>query len=321
MILFGFKRTGNLQVAQGDVHNNGEAQCNSACTSGNNNVVDSAERVDEGRHALFGVLKQCGQVARLNSAEDQSSTNSNGHNMGNSRYVVAQRHNAVLNAHLHAFSDSLVNDFANQEGHQALILVIADDGGNACSVIGLAQNNGNARNVAGNQRHAQRTDDRVGNKANAGFVFVRSRIVDPLQGLNDFCANSSCQAGVQSCAQVGCVRVQALHNVNAGTQIAQLLYLYAGSGIDGRQEVCGVREGDGGIFAMCFDCCGNSAFGQIDYGIRTAVNHVHQRIAGALCNCFFSCGLCFHGRLFGGGSNLLLCFVLVFLQEVKKSHF
>ena len=117
------------------------------------------------------------------------------------------------------------------------------------------------------------------------------------------------------------MRVQALHNVNAGTQIAQLLYLYAGSGIDGRQEVCGVREGDGGIFAMCFDCCGNSAFGQTDYGIGTAVNHVHQRIAGAFSGCFFSRGLCFYGRLFGGGSNLLLCFVLVFLQEVKKSHF
>ena len=120
VIQHGFQRAGDLILAEVDVDDDREAQGDGACARGDDDIVDRAERIDERRDALLRVLQQAGQVAGLDIAEDQGRADGDGDGVDDGGDVMAERHDAQLEAHLHAALGALVENAADEEGQDAL---------------------------------------------------------------------------------------------------------------------------------------------------------------------------------------------------------
>ena len=274
MVAYGLQSAGNLILAQIDVHDHGEAQSDGARTGGNHHGVNGAEGIDEGGNTVLGVVQQTGQIAGLNVAENQCGTDGYGNNMDDGGHVMSQRNDTQLQTHLDAALGALLDDVAHHEGHDALALVVLDHLNNVLGIVRLAQHNGHAGDIAGDQRHAQRTDDGVGNEADAGLVFVGVGTVDVFQSLKNFRADSGSKAGVQRLTQILLIGDQALEHAHAGGQIAQSLDLYAGGSVNGGEKVCGIGEGNLLVCAVLGNGVVYSTFGQSRNGIGTAINEI-----------------------------------------------
>ena len=127
MVQTALQRARNLIFAEVNVDHDREAQRNGACARGDDDIVDRAEGVDEGGNTLFGVGKQPCKIARLHVAEDQRRTDGNGDDVDDCRNVMTQRDDAQLQTHLDACVGALLDHIADQEGHDALGLVVLDD--------------------------------------------------------------------------------------------------------------------------------------------------------------------------------------------------
>ena len=99
----------------------------------------SSQRCDEGRDTLLGVGQQALEIAGLDVAEDQGSTDGHGDHMDDGGHVMAQGHHAELQTHLDALLGGLLDAVANHKGHDALGLVILDHVGHLGRFGGLAQ--------------------------------------------------------------------------------------------------------------------------------------------------------------------------------------
>ena len=185
-----------------NVHDDREAQCNGPRARGDDHGVDGAEGIDKCRDAFLRVGQQTGQVARLHIAEDQRRPDGDGDDMDDRRDIVPQGHDAELQAHLDAALGALVDDLADQEGQNALGLVVLDDGDDIRRIVRLAQHDSHAGDIPRDQRDAQRTDDRVRDKADARFVFIGVSAFHIFQALQNFRADGGGKAGVQRLAQV-----------------------------------------------------------------------------------------------------------------------
>ena len=272
----GLQRARNGQIADGLIHHHREAQRDCARTGGNHDLIQRAEGVDEGRNALLGVGKQRRKIARGHAAEDQRRADGDGHDVDDCGHIVAQRHHAELQAHLHAALNRLIDHVADQEGEQALGLVVLDDVYCIGGIVRLAQHHGHAGDVAGDQRHAQGADDGIRHEANAALVLIGLCAVHKLETLQDLRAHGGGQARVQRVAQLGLVGNQALEHAHAGGQVAQLGHLHAGGGVDGREEVGGVREGDGSVRTVLGDGVVHRTLGQACNRVGTGKNQISQ---------------------------------------------
>ena len=274
VVAYGLQSAGNLILAQIDVHDHGEAQSDGARTGGNHHGVNGAEGIDEGGNTVLGVVQQTGQIAGLNVAENQSGTDSHGNNMDDGGHVMSQRNDTQLQTHLDAALGALLDDVAHHEGHDALGLIVLDHLHGVLRILGLTQHHGHAGDIAGDQRHAQRTDDGVGNEADAGLVFVGVGTVDVFQSLKNFRADSGSKAGVQRLTQILLIGDQALEHAHAGGQVAQSLDLYAGGSVNGGEKVCGIGEGNLLVCAVLGNGVVYGTFGQSRNGIGTAINEI-----------------------------------------------
>ena len=162
----------------------------------------------------------------------------------------------------------------NQEGQQALGLVVLDHLGNICTIVSLAQNNSNTGDVTGNQRHAQAADDGVGNEADTGVSCIRISGFSILQAFDDLSAHSGSQACVQCLTQVFLVGNEALEHTHASRQIAQSLDLYAGCSINSGETVGGIGECYFLICAVLGDGIIDCAFDQTGNCIGAAINKI-----------------------------------------------
>ena len=189
---------------------------------------------------------------------------------------MAQGNNTKLQAHLDAAYRALLDDVAHQEGQDTLGLVVLDHLDNIGRVVSLAQHHRNAGDISGNQGHAQGADDRVGHEADAGFIGVGVAALNVLQALDDLSAHGGGKAGIQCLAQVLLVGDQALEHTHTGRQIAQGLYLHAGSGINGWEAVGSIRESNFLVCAILGDGFVDGAFGQAGNRIGTTVDQISQ---------------------------------------------
>ena len=276
MVAYGLQSAGNLILAQIDVHDHGEAQSDGARTGGNHHGVNGAEGIDEGGNTVLGVVQQSGQIAGLNVAENQCGTDGHGNNMDDGGHVMSQRNDTQLQTHLDAALGALLDDVAHHEGHDALALVVLDHLNNVLGIVRLAQHNGHAGDIAGDQRHAQRTDDGIGHEADAGNRGLLIGILrfGKLQTLKDLGADSGGQTGVERLAQILLIGDEALEHAHAGGQIAQGLDLDAGGGVDGGEEIRGVREGNGMVCAIFCNGVVDCTLGQASHGVRAAIDEI-----------------------------------------------
>ena len=185
----GLQGAGDLILAQVNIHDHREAQSDSARTSGNDNGIDGAEGIDESGDSVLGVFQQAGQIAGLHITEDQSSADGNGDHMDDGGHIMAQGDDAEFQTHLDTLGH-LLDAVADQEGHDALGLVILDNLNNIFGIVRLAQHNGHAGDIAGNQGHAQGANDGIGHEADAGFICIGLGRFRPLQAFDNLGAYS-----------------------------------------------------------------------------------------------------------------------------------
>ena len=276
MVGAGLQCARNLIFAEVDIDHDREAQRDCACTRGNDDIVDRTEGIDERGNALLGVLEQARQIARLHVAEDQRGTDGDGDDMDDGGHIMAQRDDAELKAHLDARFRALFNDFADHEGHDALGLIVLDDLCNFLAVFGLAQHDGHTGDIARDQRHAEGTDDGIGHEADAGNRGLLIGILrfGKLQALKDLGTDSGGQTGVECLSQILLIGDEALEHAHAGGQIAQSLDLDAGGGVDGGEEIRGVREGNGMVCAIFCNGVVDCTLGQTSHGMRAAIDEI-----------------------------------------------
>ena len=191
MVQTALQRARNLIFAEVNVDHDREAQRNRASARGDDDIVDRAKGIDKRGNALFRIGKKARQIARLHIAEDQSRADGDGHNVDDSRHVMAKRNDAELKAHLHTGVCALLDHIADQEGHNALRLVVLDDLCRILAVFGLAEHNSHAGDIARNQRHAERADDGIGHEADAGnsCALIALLGLDKLEALEDLRAD------------------------------------------------------------------------------------------------------------------------------------
>ena len=177
-------------------------------------------------------------------------------------HIVSQRNYTEIQANLYAALCALLDDVANQEGHDTLALVIFYNCHYIFCIVSLAQYNCYAGNISGYKGYAQRTDNRVRYEADAAVLCIRVGIIHILQGLDDLCSHCSSQTCVQCLSQVFLVADQAFQYAYTSRQIAKLCHLYAGSSVDGRQEVRRIRHCHLLVLAILCNCVIDCAFGQ-----------------------------------------------------------
>ena len=187
---------------------------------------------------------------------------------------MTQGDHTELQAHLHAAFGALLDAVAYHKGHNALGLVVLDHLYHVGGVLGLAQDYGHAGDIAGDQRHTQGTDDGIGHEADAGLILIGLGPVYIFQAFQDLRAYGGSQTGVEGLTQILLIGDQALQHAYAGGQIPQGLYLYAGSGINGGEEIGGVGEGDLLIRAVLGDGIVHCALGQARDRIGTTVDQI-----------------------------------------------
>ena len=266
--------TGNLVLAQINVHHHGEAQCDGAGTGRYHHSVNGTEGVDKCRNTFLGISQQASQIAGFHITENQSCTDGNGNNMDHRSHIMAQRNDAEFQTHFHAAFGTLLDNIAYHEGHNALGLVILYHADHISGIISLAQNNSNAGNITGNQRNAQRTDNRIGNKTDAGLILVRISTLYVLQTFQNFRTYSSRQAGIQSLAQVFLVRDQTFQYAHTGNQVTQSLDLYTGCSINRGKMVGSIGESNFLLCAVLGDGIVDRTFGKAGNSIGAAINQV-----------------------------------------------
>ena len=276
MVGAGLQCARNLIFAEVDIDHDREAQRDRACARGNDNIVDRTEGIDERGNALLGVLEQARQIARLHVAEDQRGTDGDGDDMDDGGHIMAQRDDTELKAHLDARFRALFNDFADHEGHDALGLIVLDDLCNVLAVFGLAQHDGHTGDIARDQRHAEGTDDGIGHEADAGnrSLLIGVLRLGELQALKDLGTDSGGQTGVECLSQILLIGDEALEHAHAGGQIAQRLDLDAGGGVDGGEEIRGVREGNRMVCAIFCNGVVDCTLGQASHGVRAAIDEI-----------------------------------------------
>ena len=271
-----FQRARNLIFAEVNVDHDREAQRNGACARGDDDIVDRAEGVDEGGNTLFGVGKQPCKIARLHVAEDQRRTDGNGDDVDDCRNVMTQRDDAQLQTHLDACVGALLDHIADQEGHDALGLVVLDDLCCVFAVFRLAEHDGNAGNIARDQRHAERTDDGIGHKADAGHScsLIGVLRLDKLETFENFCADCGCKTGVQCLTEVLLVGNQALEDAHTCRKIAERFDLDAGCCINRGEVISSIGEREFLVCTVFGNCVVDRALGQTGDGIRAAINQI-----------------------------------------------
>ena len=267
------QRAGDLILAEVHVDDDGEAERDRAGAGGYDDLVERAEGVDEGGDALLGVVEELTEVARRDGAEDERRADGDGDDVDDGGYVVAQRHDAVVETHLDALGGGLIDDVADEEGQQALVLVVLDDGGELGGLLRAAENDGDAGDVARDEGHAEAADDGIGHEADAALALV-GILVEPLQTLDDLRSDGGRETGVESLAEVLLVGDEALEDADAGGQVAELGDLDAGRGVDGGEEVGGVGESDAGILAVLGDGVVDGALGKTRDGVGAGVDEI-----------------------------------------------
>lgn len=100
--------------------------------------------------------------------------------MDNGLHFVAQRHHADVLAQLHAGVEAVLDGVAGEGDQDTLRLVGLGQSHGLGGVFRAADDNGNAGDVAGNQRHAQITDEGVGQVTHFRLG-IRLRAVQVLQ--------------------------------------------------------------------------------------------------------------------------------------------
>ena len=196
--------------------------------------------------------------------------------MDDSRHVVAKRNDAKLKAHLDAGVCALLNDVADQEGHNALRLVVLDDLRCILAVFGLAEHNSHAGDVARNQRHAERADDGIGHEADAGnsCALIALLGLDKLEAFENFRADRCGKTCIERLAEVLLIGDQALEHAHTGRKIAERFHLHAGCRIDRGEEISSIGEREFLVCAIFGNCIVDRAFGQTGDGIRAAINQI-----------------------------------------------
>ena len=270
----GLQRSGDLEITDVLVHDDGETQGNGARSGGDDHLVEGPEGVDKGGDALLGILEQAGQVACLDVAEDQRSADGDGDDVDDAGDVVAKGHHAQLQPHLHPLARRLLDAVADHKGEDALGLVVLDHLGYICGVVRLADDHGHAGDIAGDKGHTQGADDGVRDKADAGVLCIGVAAPHIFQALDDLRAHGGGKPGVQRLGDVVLVGDQALEDAHAGGQVAQGFHLHAGGGVDGGEEVGGVGESNRGVGAVLGNRVVDGPLSQACNGIGTGIDQV-----------------------------------------------
>ena len=265
---------GDLEITDILVHDHREAQGDSPSAGGDHHLAESPEGVDKGGHPLLGVLEKAGQIPGLDVAEDEGRADSHGDHVDDAGNVVAQGHHPQLQAHLHALAQGLLNAVPDHEGENALGLVVLHHLGYVGGAVRLADDHGHAGDVAGDQGHAQGADHGVRHKADAGVLSVGVRAAHVLQSLDDLRAHGGGKARVQGLSDVVLAGNQALEYVHAGGQIPQRLHLHACGGVDGGEEVGGVRKGNRGVSAVLGNGILDGPLGQARHSVGTGIDQI-----------------------------------------------
>ena len=185
---------------------------------------------------------------------------------------MAQGDHTELKAHLDTLGH-LLDAVADEEGHNALTLVVLNHIDDISSILGLAQNNGHTGDIAGNQRNTQRTNNGIGNKTDAGFICIGLGL-QILQTLDDFSAHSGGKAGVQGLAQVFLIGDQALEHTHTSRQVAQGLDLHAGGSVNGGEIIGSIGECNLLVSTVLFNGRIHSALYQAGDGVGTAIDQI-----------------------------------------------
>ena len=85
---------------------------------------------------------------------------------------MPEGYNAEFETHLYSALGNLLYCVADNEGQDALALILFDDWYKLRGIVCLSDNHSYAGNISGYEGNAQASDDWIGNKAYAGLVFV-----------------------------------------------------------------------------------------------------------------------------------------------------
>ena len=253
----------------GLVRNDREAEGNGASAAGDDDVVQGLEGVDERGNALHRVLHQAACIARGDVAEDQGRAQRDGDDMDDGGDILAERDDADIVAGLVALLLELVDDAAHEGDEDALALVALHERDGLIGRGSGAEDNGNAGDVARDQRHAEVTNDGVGQVAVAGQLIGRGA-VEILQDLDELGAQCGGHAGHEGVVQAGVAGHERLDDAESLLQLAEGADLRAGDGVVAGQGVGSVGEGHGLAFAVLGDGIVNGGLGQAVNGIVAA---------------------------------------------------
>ena len=253
----------------GLVGDDGEAQGNGAGAAGHDHVVQRLESVDEGGHALHGVLHQVAGVAGGDVAEDQGGAEGHGDHVNHRGHIMSQRHHADVVAGLVALLLELIDDAAHQGHQDALALVALDQFHGLVSAGSGAQDDCHAGDVAGDQGNAQIPDKGVRHMAVAGSL-VGSGAVYVLQDLDELGAQGGGNAGHKGVVQPGSPGHEGLHHAQGGLQLAQGAHLHTGDGIVAGKGIGSVGEGHSLAFAILGNGAVDGGFGEAIYSVVAA---------------------------------------------------
>ena len=254
---------GNTEHVLGLVGDNGEAKADSAGAVGDDLIGQGLVSVDKRLDAVHGVLGQRGEVAGGHVTEDQRGTDGHGDNVDNGLHFVAQRHHADVLAQLHAGVEAVLDGVAGEGDQNTLCLIGLGQSHSLGGVFRAADDNGNAGDVAGDQRHAQITDEGVGQVAHFRLG-IRLRAVQVLQRFQKLGAQSGCNAAFKGVVEAVVAGHLGLDGVHGGLHLTQSGDLHAGDAVVTGQAVSGAGERYRLAFAVSSD-------GLINGGYSTGV--------------------------------------------------
>ena len=253
--------------------NNRESKSNRAGAACNNDLIQRCESINKGRNTLLGVFHQSCRVARFNISEDQGRTNGNRNNMDHSGDVLSKRNDTDIGAHLNALLCTLINNISDQSYQLTLSLILLDD---RCAFFcrrSLSDNNRNTGDIAGNKRNTQLTNRSIRKMSGTGS-FVRSRVVNIFQNLDELRAECGCNTGHKSVMQPGLPGHQSFYNTKSLLELLQVCNLGSSYRIITGKAVCGAWERNCLVLAVFCDCVINRFFGQAINSVITCENHI-----------------------------------------------
>ncbi len=170
MIQHGFQRAGHLILAEVDVDDDREAQGDGACARGDDDLSIAPNVLTNAGTRSFVYFSRPGRspgwtLPKIRAARMATVTAW--------MTAVTSWPSGTTRSSRPIFtppSGGLVNAVADQEGQDALGLVVLDDRATSAAYVGLAEHDGHAGDVARDERDTQRADDGIGHKADAGIV-------------------------------------------------------------------------------------------------------------------------------------------------------